>query len=108
MYPPVGVSISPGIAKRRSGNERCLVPGARYMRLPQGDANALDTDGLRAQPPAADRLCHALEDLASHEFGGGLLAGERRMIVEVGVVQRLQDIVQGLQSPADVDHDIVG
>src|SRR5690348_7293113 len=85
MYPPVGVSMSPGIAKRRSGNERCLVPGARHVGLPQCHANALDPGGLRAQPPAANRLRHALEDLAGHEFGGGFLAGERRMIVEVGV-----------------------
>ena len=55
-----------------------------------------------------DPVGQPVGDDLGQRLGGGVDAGERRLVVEVAVAQLAEDRVQLLGGPADVDHDVVG
>ena len=63
-------------------------------RLPQGA-------GVHA-------LCESICDNAGKRLGGGVHAGEGRIVVQIAVVELVQDGVQRLARSTDVDHEVVG
>ena len=60
-----------------------------------------------AEIALAGMVREAVEDVFGQKFGGGVFVFERRHVIEVFVVQRLQHLFQRIKCAADIDHDAV-
>ena len=90
------------------GSQRPLVAGPGDVRLVQRDLDPGQPARGRAELAGVDPLGEAVGDHLGQCLGGGVDAGERRLVVEVAVAQLADDRVQLLGGPPDVDHDVVG
>ena len=77
------------------------------MGLVQRDDQSVDVVG-GTQVARGDPLGQPVGDVACQHLGGGVGAGEGRLIVEVAVGQRPDDLGERGGRPADVDEDAVG
>ena len=64
----------------------------------------LDAACRLPQLPGGQTCRHPIKDPPRHEFGGGVLALELRVVVQVALVEAGEDGAQGLARQTDVYH----
>src|SRR5882672_1796092 len=87
--------------------ERGFVGRRRDVRFIQRHFHRYQPAGVRPERARLDLLCEPVEDHVREEFGGRVLAGEARLLVEVAVVELREHHMQDLARAADVDYDAV-
>ena len=61
----------------------------------------------RAVECAAEARAQLVVNEARQELGGGQLAGEARIVIEIAVAERAADLVEDAKGEADVDDDVM-
>jgi hypothetical protein len=78
------------------------------VRLRQDHAQSAESLSPGTELTGGDARGHAIEDDPRQKFGGGVLRGEGRLLVQIPVVDLGEQLPQHHRRPADVDHQAVG